>query len=169
MIIYKNSIIYFFRYLWLGLALVVILFILNKAIFTKRILVYNLDFYKPLSRDIVGWYPEQRISHDSGQSQETFRLLAEPVYLKVYSPTDFKSATLEGDMDAGTNEVNIGVRQKDGSWQFKPVEAASFSLDFDLSSASIKRNQLEFILSLPSMSSSSSVYLVNDWKIILKR
>jgi hypothetical protein len=169
MILGKNSIIYFFRYLWLAMALVVILFVLNKAIFTKRILVYNLDFYKPLSRDVVGWYPEQRISHDSDKSKETFRLLAEPVYLNVYSPIDFESMTLEGDMDAGGQEVNLGIRQKDGSWQFKSVEAASFSLDFDLSSASIKRNQLELILSLPNMTSTSSVYMINDWKIILKR
>ena len=151
----KKSIIYFFRYLCLALALAVIFFILSRAIFTGRTLLYNLDFSQSLSRDIVGWYPESRVAQVSSSTNSTLNILAEPIYLKIYSPVDFKTLTIEGGIDTGELGASLGLRQDDGSWSFKQIEGDSFLIDFDLANAKIKRNQLEIILSIYSVFSIS--------------
>ena len=165
----KKSIIYFFRYLCLALALAVIFFILSRAIFTGRTLIYNLDFSQSLSRDIVGWYPESRVAQVSSSTNSTLNILAEPIYLKIYSPVDFRTMTIQGDVNKQDKDIRLGLRQKDGSWFFHSIASNNFRLDFDLSNAQIKRNQLEIILSIPDLSADSNISLVNNWIITLSR
>ena len=161
----KNIIIQFFRYLWIAIGMAIILFILSQAIYTKRNLEYDLDFSKTVSRDIRGWYPEQRLNN-------IFELLAEPVYMKIYIPIDFDSLTVSGGISVQSeNNINIGMKQNDGSWDFQQLEIVDdyFSSIFDLDDAQIKNNQLEMILSIPNMTSSDKITLKNNWKLILIR
>ncbi|MCD4760926.1 hypothetical protein K8R42_03450 [bacterium] len=145
---------------------------------------YKLDFHQSLSRDIVGWYPESRISQASFLSIDGVGLVAEPVYMKIYSPIDFEIMTVEGSIDTrGQEDVKLGLKQTDGSWDFKQIKnkpstfieeskkvrGKDFSISFDLDQARVKRNQLELILSAPALSNTSSLGLVNNWQIILNR
>lgn len=169
----KSIIVRFFRYLWIAISVAVILFVLSQAIYTKRTLEYYLDFSKPVSKDIRGWYPEIRLSEVSIASQSgAFDLVAEPVYMKIYTPIDFKNMNINGGIfPHQEKDIRLGLRQTDGSWEFKNIviENFQFSSDFDLSNAQIRNNQLEIILSVPGMQNPSRVSLVNDWKIILSR
>ncbi|MDP2812117.1 MAG: hypothetical protein Q8O32_00275 [bacterium] len=165
----KKPIIYFFRYLCLALALALILFVLSQAVFTGRTLIYNLDFSQSLSRDIVGWYPESRVAQVSNSTNSTLNILAEPIYLKIYSPVDFKTLTISGQLHKNDQGANLGLRQKDASWFFQSIVSDDFRLDFDLSNAQIKRNQLEIILSIPDLNDDSNISLVNNWIITLSR
>jgi len=165
----KKLVIYFFRYLFLALAMALVLFILSRAIFTARTLSYNLDFNSALSQDIVGWYPESRVELVASSTQSALHILAEPIYLKIYSPVDFQTLTISGAVDKNNKDINIGLRQKDGSWFFQPITNNNFRLDFDLSQAQIKRNQLEIILAIPQLGKDSGVSLVNNWTITLNR
>ncbi|MFA6307565.1 MAG: hypothetical protein WCS88_00030 [Patescibacteria group bacterium] len=161
----KNIIIQFFRYLWVAIGIVIILFILSQAIYTKRNLEYNLDFSKTITKDIKSWYPEQRLNN-------VFELLAEPVYMKIYTPIDFERLTVSGGIfSPAENDIKLGIKQNDGSWDFQQIEIVDdyFSNVFDLTNAQIKNNQLEMILSIPNMTSSARISLKNNWKLILSR
>lgn len=169
----NTIIIQFFRYLWIAIGLAVILFVLSQAVFTKRVLHYNLDFSQGISRNIRGWYPESRISSVSVSSvSDSFDLVGEPAYMKIYTPIQFKNLNINGDIWPHQEEdIRLGLRQDDGSWEFKQLEIIDnfFSIDFDLNTAQIKNNQLEIILSVPNMVNPSRVSLANNWKITLSR
>src|SRR3989339_671182 len=110
MTINKNIIIHFFHYLWLTLGLVIVFFVISQGIYTKRSLEYNLDFSKPLTKNIVGWYPENRIANFSEDSiGTTFNLRGEPVYMKIYTPIDFSQLTISGGIYTNSsNNINLG-------------------------------------------------------------
>lgn len=167
----QKLIIKVFRYIWLAGALFLILFILHKGIYTKRDLVYDLDFSQSLTRDIRGWYPESRFTRSSSSSiRDAYDVIGEPLYMKIYVPVDFDLMTVTGsfyfDNDA---TVRLGLKQKDGSWQWQDIKDKDFSLSFDLKNAQTKNNQLEIILSLPEISDVSVASLVNNWQITLSR
>ena len=169
----KKIIIQFFRYLWIAIGLFIILFILNQALYTKRSLEYNLNFSESLSRDIRGWYPVQRISGTSIASvSNAVDVIAEPVYMKVYTPIKFKEMTIQGGILSHQEEdIRLGLKQKDGSWDFKQLEIVDnyFFISFDMLNAQTKNNYLEIILAIPNMSSPSRISIVDDWQIILNR
>lgn len=169
----KLIIIRFFRYLWIAIALLVVFFILSQAIYTKRTLEYYLDFSKSISQNIRGWYPEDRLTDVSIAAQSgAVDLIGEPVYMKVYTPIDFENINISGGIfPHQQGDLRLGIRQNDGTWEFKNIviEDFYFSLDFDLSNAQVRNNQLEIILAVPGMQSPSRVSLANDWKIILSR
>ena len=173
MAINKNIIIHFFHYFWIALGLGLILFIISQAIYTKRSLEYMLDFSQPLTQNIVGWQPENRVVNlSSGSLDNVFSLAGEPVYMKIYIPIDFSQLTISGGIyTSGSSNINLGLRQKDGSWKFKKVDLfdQSFSSTFDLAGAQTKNNQLEIILSVPDLNNTSTVSLVNNWSVILSR
>ena len=169
----KKIIIQFFHYLWLAMAIVVILFVFSQAFYTKRSLEYHLNFAEAISKDIRGWYPSQRISDLSITSLDnTFDIIVEPVYMKVYTPIGFENITIQGGIYPQQEEdIRLGLKQVDGSWDFKKIEINDFYFftSFDLTNAQVKNNQLEIILSIPNMTSPSRVSLENNWQIILSR
>ncbi len=168
----QKIIVRIWRYFWLAAGLLVVLFVLSRAIYTQRNLLYQPDFTKSITANIRGWYPESRLSAISSASVAAVDLIAEPVYLKVYSPVDFEIMTIEGSIYpylADDKEIKLGLRQSDGSWDFKNIVNQDFSLSFDLSQAQIKSNQLELILSIPDMSTGDRISLANNWQIILSR
>ena len=173
MTINKNIIIHFFHYLWLTLGLVIVFFVISQGIYTKRSLEYNLDFSKPLTKNIVGWYPENRIANFSEDSiGTTFNLRGEPVYMKIYTPIDFSQLTISGGIYTNSsNNINLGLRQQDGSWEFQKIDLFdnNFSSHYDLASAQTKYNQLEIILSAPDLNNTSTISLLNNWSITLNR
>jgi hypothetical protein len=167
----KNIIIQFFRYLWIAIAIVIIFFILNQAFYTKRTLEYNLNFSESISKDIRGWYPEQRLTNLSISSiAYAYDVVAEPLYMKVYIPIDFETMNIQGSLQAHKmDDIRLGLKQIDGSWNYKQVPSNDFDLDFDLTNAQIINNQLEIILSIPGLASPDRVSLMNNWRIILSR
>lgn len=169
MTVNKDIIIDFFRYLWIVLGVAVLLFVLSQAIYTERVLEYDLDFSRSLSRDIRGWYPDSRIKNETG---DNFQIVGEPVYMKIYIPVNFLKMQISGSLYLNNiKDVNLGLRQKDGSWKFRKLDLIdnNFFVDFDLINAQTKNNQLELILSIPDLSDSADVSLINNWKIILTR
>jgi len=164
----KEVIIKFFRYLWVFLALILILYIISQAFYTKRSLQYNLDFSRAVTKDITGWYPESRLALSAG----SYEILAEPLYMKIYSPVNFNDLTISGGIESQLSEdIRIGLRQNDGSWDFQNINITDgiFSNTFYLENAQLKNNQLEIILSIPSLENKDSLLLVNNWKIVLNR
>lgn len=160
----RKNILRIWRYGWMIVGLVLIIFVLSKGIITSRSVTYQLDFRETIGPDITGWYPEKR-THFEGDS---LQLLAEPIYMKVYSPIDFEHLSLDGQMYPVDKNIRLGLKQKDGSWQYQNIDSEYFSLNFDLSEALVRRNQLEFILSVPDMAT-STISLKNNWRLILAR
>lgn len=169
----KKIIIQFFRYLWIAIGVIIIFFVLSQAFYTKRSLEYNLNFSESNTQNIRGWYPEIRISDVSITSvNNTFDIIAEPLYMKVYTPINFERLTIQGGILPHQEEdIRLGLKQTDGSWDFKKIEVIDFyfSTSFDMANAQIKNNQLEIILSIPNMTSPARVSLVDNWQVILSR
>jgi len=169
----KSIIIQFFRYLWIALGLALILFVVSQSLYTKRSLEYNLNFSETNTKDIRGWYPEQRIRGSSSVGvNNTFNIIGEPLYMKVYTPINFEVMDISGGILSSKEEdIRIGLKQDDGSCDFKKLEIIdnNFNTSFALEDAQVRNNQLEVILSMPSITSSSSVRLVDNWKIVLSR
>lgn len=160
----QTTILKAWRYILLVASLVVIIFILSGAIITERTIVYELNFQKTIGPDVTGWYPESRTSF----SENSLLLLAEPIYLKVYSPIDFDRLSIEGQLYPVDKTIRLGLKQTDGSWQYQEINSEYFALNFDLKNVKARRNQLEFILSVPDLAT-STISLKNNWRLILER
>lgn len=147
------------------IALGVVFYIISQNIVVARELTYNLDFKNSISPDITGWYPESRTIFDTANSQ--LQILAEPVYLQAYVPWRGQAVSVKGSLSEYQPGLRLGLRQKDGSWQFAEILSADFELSFDMSSLQIKQNKIEVILSAPDLS--QPLMLENNWQITLSR
>lgn len=167
MFITRSAIIKVWRYLWLLAALALLGYIFNQGIVTGRLWEYSLDFSRPLSRDIYGWYPEQRTRFDV--VNDRLIILAEPLYLQVYSPLKFDLLTVEGSLNYEGENIKLGLKQQDGTWQFKDISSSDFSLTWILDQAQFRRNKIEMILAISDLQSTSTVYLMNNWHLKFSR
>lgn len=154
-----------FRYIWLIIALAILLYVLTQGIYTQRTLVYQPDFSQSITKDITGWYPEVRGNFEKGR----FNILSEPLYLKLYMPIDFDTLTVEGSLDYTDETIRLGLRQVDGQWDWQDIQSQNFSLTYNLKNVQVKSNQVEIILSIPDLSATSSVALDNNWKFSFER
>lgn len=157
---------YLFRSLWIILASGLIIYVLSQNVFTKRSLLYNLDFSKNISRDINGWYPSSRVEWQAGD--QLLRVKAQPIYLRAYLPVDFNTLTVKGSHFASTT-LRLGLKQADGTWFYKDVPSGDFILSFGLNQAKLQRRSLELSLSAPDLETDTSLYLVNNWQLLLER
>jgi len=132
-----------------------------------RILEYRSDWGQNVNPNFIGWYPEARVSYPEDSS--ALQVRAEPLYLQVYEPVDFPRLAISGSVRTSGENINLGLRQQDGSWQWQVVSAENFNLTFDLSQASRQRNKLEFILSVPDLQATSTLWLADDWQFIFSR
>lgn len=148
------------RNIWLILALGLVLFVVAKSVYTARELVYNVDFTHPVSRDSEGWYPESRISFSPGA--ENIELLSEPVYLKLYVPIAYQRLIVTGNINRGETPISLGVRQRDGQWDYQTIERDDFILEYDIKLAMRRQNKMEFILSIPEMQ--DKIGMANNWE-----
>ena len=160
----QRIIVYIFRTLWIILALSLVFYVISQNVYTKRSLLYNLDFSKSISRDINGWYPTSRTSY----LPANLTLKAQPVYLRVYLPIDFNTLTVKGSLSTDTI-VRLGLKQNDGSWFYKDISSGDFVLSYSLEQAKLYRRSLELILSAPELNTSSTVSLLNNWQLLLER
>jgi hypothetical protein len=167
----KDIFIRFFLYLWISAAVFVILFILSQAFYTKRTLEHYLDFSESVSQDINGWYPTQRLSNISVSSiANAYDVIAEPVYMKIYTPIDFEIMNIAGSIQPHKLEdIKLGLKQEDNSWDYQQIVNNDFDLNFDLAEAQVINNQLEIILSIPGLNNPDRVSLINNWQIKLSR
>jgi len=167
MFIKQMTMIRVWRYFWLSAALVFVVYLLSRGVFTGRLWEYNLDFRQPISRDIYGWYPEQRTDFDL--VNDRLNILGEPLYMQVYIPIKFDILTIEGGIDYAGGNIKLGLKQQDGSWQFKDISSSDFSLSWTLDNAQIKRNKIEMILSISDLHPTSTLYLMNNWHLKFSR
>lgn len=159
----KRLIILILRDLWLLLAAMVIIYIISQNVIMQRTITYSPDWQQSITPNVTGWYPEIRANYASG----AMRVLAEPLYLQLYLPDDFQWLKVNGEV-ADTGELlRLGLRQKDGSWQWQEISEPNFTFDYYLANAQVKGSKLEMILSVPYLQASSSVALSNNWKFIL--
>jgi hypothetical protein len=160
MLLDTNKLIHLFRYFWWLLALACCLYVLNANILRARNLNYQFDLSTSLNRDWY-FYPSERTSYqENDQTGDKFlSVLAEPLYLQVYLPVKFEQAQLAGYWSLSGQDLDIGLKQQDSSWQWQKVTDDNFSLTFDLAQASTKNNKLEFIFSLPNLSESVEAQL----------
>lgn len=158
--------VYIFRSLWIIMSLGLIFYVLSQNVYTKRSLLYNLDFSKNITRDINGWYPSSRLLWQD--QEQLLHLKAQPIYLRVYLPVNFNTLTVKG-----TTETNVplkmGLKQQDGSWFYKDIPKGDFVLSYSLEQAQMYRRSLEFIISAPELNSSSTIVFTNNWKLLLER
>lgn len=169
----KIKLVMILRYLWLSIALIIVVSLIFDAMSVKKTLLYQLDFHQGISKDITGWYPESRIAQSSSVSIDAVDLVAEPVYLKVYAPNKFSSMSVTGsfyiDESLGEQDIRLGIRQEDNSWEFKQISVNDFLLTFDLAKAKKSKNQFELILSISSLTSEQRIALINNWQIKFQR
>lgn len=163
----KISIVLFFRVLWVTLAVIVLLLLVSKNIYTARLLVYDLDFSDSSTRDYRGWYPETRAIYQPISDQ--LAVIGQPVYLKVYLPTQFDTMAVKTSSLLGSSTARLGLKQKDESWFYKDIDQADWSANFDLSQAKIYRNQIELMISVPDLAVGQSIYLNNNWRLEFKK
>ncbi|PLX26124.1 hypothetical protein C0580_00480 [Candidatus Parcubacteria bacterium] len=165
----KIKLVILLRYLWLSIALFVVASLVFDAMSVKKTLIYELDFHQSISRDTAGWYPESRIAQSSFMSIDAVDLVAEPVYFKVYAPNDFSTMSITGsfytDESLGEQDIRLGIKKEDGSWEFQQISSNDFILNFDLAQARKNKNQFELILSVPSLPSGQKIALINNWQI----
>ncbi len=168
MTIKKNSFSKILSYIWWLAGLIIILFIISQNIITERVINYQLDLADSITPDLTGWYPEVRLAYNPSIDQA--QILNEPLYLQVYRPVDFETLSIEGSVIFIDEEIKIGLKQTDNSWQWQDIPSQDFLLQFDLDNAKITRNKLELILSIPDLhNNTSTVDLLNNWQIILQR
>ncbi len=167
MLIRRLVIIKIWRYLWLAAALALIGYVLSRGIVTSRLWEYKLDWRRPISHDIYGWYPEQRTQFDV--VNDRLEVLGEPLYLQVYSPVKFNLLTIEGSLDYSGENIKLGLKQQDGSWQFKDIGSSDFSLSWILDKVQVRRNKIEMILSISDLRPTSTIYLMNNWHLKFSR
>ena len=160
----KYSLFKCFHYLWIILAILLIIYIISQNIVIQREIVYKLDFNKSITKDIRIWYPKSR----TVVINDDLHILGEPLYLKIYSPVQFNSLIIKGEIDFKEENIKIGLKQKDQSYLYKDINNKDISLSFDLSNALLIGNKLELILSLPDLKKVSNINLRN-WEIILRR
>jgi hypothetical protein len=156
-----------FRSIWLIVAAAIVLYIIGQAIVTDREIVYQIDNTDSITRDITGWYPEQRTIFL--EEEHSLQLRSEPLYMQVYTPIDFKTLKVAGDIYFKSETVRLGLKQEDGSWEYRDVTSENFMFEYDLSQAQVKKNKLELILSVPDLTATSTVTLSNNWILSLER
>lgn len=157
-----------FKHIWLIIAFSLLVYILSSSIITKRTLVYDIDFNNILTKDIYGFYPEIRTVFL--QDSKELEVREEPLYLKLYLPIKFDTLTIKGDLELFSEEILLGLKEKDNSWYFQNIREESFSLEYNLDNALVKNNKLELILSIPDLNNSTStIKLYNNWQLILNR
>ncbi len=164
----KILIIKIFKHIWWLIAFSIIIYILSSNIVTKRTLEYSIDFNNTLTKDIHGFYPEVRTMFL--QESNKLEIRSEPLYLKLYTPINFEVLTVKGSLEPFTENITLGLKQKDGSWYYQNIAYEDFSLDYILDEALVKNNKLELILSIPNLNNSTStIRLHNNWQLILNR
>lgn len=159
------SIIIIFRWLWIILACLLVLFIISKNIYTARTLTYNLDFAHSLNQNYRGWYPETRAVFDDN----VLLITGQPIYLKVYLPAKFDTMSIVGSWSTASTTVKLGLKQEDDTWFYKDMDLQDWSANFSLQGAKIYRNQIELIISIPDYQSDQMLYLDNNWQLVFKR
>ncbi len=163
----KISIILIFRALWIILAMVLLLFIVSRNIYTARTLHYQIDFEDSSSPNYRGWYPESRLNYDL--DEQRLYILGEPVYMKVYVPTRFDTMSISGSWSMASSTVRLGMKQIDDSWFYKDIDQEHWSANFDLQQTKIYRNQIELMISIPDYQSGQEIYLDNNWQVEFKK
>ncbi|KKP89867.1 MAG: hypothetical protein UR94_C0033G0019 [Parcubacteria group bacterium GW2011_GWA2_36_10] len=150
----------YFFYLWLVLAIGLLFFLLNQNIKLGSRWSYDLDLSQANTRDWYGPYPETRTTYI--EDTKYLQVLAEPLYWQIYLPKKYKAVLWRSKIiNINQQPVSIGLKQKDGSWEMQEVEAEQFTLEFSLKNALIKNNRLEFIMSLPEISSDKQIFIEN--------
>lgn len=168
MTIKRKSFVRILRYIWWLAGLIVILFIISQSIITERIINYQVDLSDSIRPDLTGWYPESRLAYNPSLDQA--QLLAEPLYLQIYRPVDFDTLSIEGSINFEGQNIRLGLKQKDNSWQWQNIPSHDFLIQFDLDNAKSYRNKLELILSMPDLhNTTSTVDILNNWQIVLQR
>lgn len=149
----------YFFYFWLFLAIILLFFLLNQNIKLGDKWSYNLDLSQVNTKDWYGAYPETRTTYIK---DKYLQVLAEPLYWQIYLPKKYKTVLWRAKI-INTNQqaVSIGLKQKDGSWEMQSVTSEQFSLEFALKNALIKNNRLEFIMSLPEISTDKQIFIEN--------
>lgn len=161
----SNKVVLIFRVVFRVLALVLLVYLWSQNNITSKELVYQLDWRDSISPNVRGWYPVERTRYQ----EDELVLVSEPLYLQVYHPDDFTQMQVRGNVESASTTLRLGLKQKDGQWLWNDLANGSNDLNFDLQTAAIKQNKLEFILSIPDLTSTSSVALVNDWQIKFSR
>jgi hypothetical protein len=151
----------FFRYLWLLLAIAAIVFIINKNVINTQQIIYQIDLSRAMTTEIEGPYPQTRVLYD-GQ----LNVLAEPLYLQAYLPGNFTDLTVTGDLVLGEQILDLGLKQMDGTWQWKKIASENFSVNFYLADVYLQRKKMQLIFSLPNLNNQDEVKIKN-LKLIL--
>lgn len=150
----------YFFYFWLSLAIVLLFFILNQNIKLGDKWSYDLDLSQAMHRDWYGPYPETRTMYI--EKSNYLQVLAEPLYWQLYLPKKYKTLILRAKI-INTNQqpISIGLKQKDDAWEMKELRDEQSALEFSLKNAKIKNNRLEFIMSLPEISTDKQIFIEN--------
>ena len=122
-------------------------------------MVYQVDLSQGITRNIEGPYPETRVYYD--KSAQQLQILAEPLYLQAYLPSSFDQLLVSGSIILGEQILSLGLKQDNGSWQWKEVSNGDFGVSFALDNVYLRRNKLELIFSLPNLAEPNQVQLQN--------
>jgi hypothetical protein len=155
----RDKIYLVFRYLWLALALSVIIYIINANLILGPNLVYQVDLSQGITRNIEGPYPSTRVHYDDVRQE--LQVLAEPLYLQAYVPGSFDQLLVTGQVVLGEQVLSLGLKQADGTWQWQDMSNGEFGVVFSLDDVYLRRNKLELIFSLPNLAEPNQVQLQN--------
>ena len=155
-----------FRYLFLVLALIIVVYVFQKNLVLSRELVYQVDFSQAITQNIEGPYPSQRTIYNP--NQDSLQILAEPLYLKIYSPIEFNNLKVIGQIESAEKNLQIGLKQSDSSWTWQTIEPGNFAVDFSLAQAKLVAKKLELIFAFPDLAAGDQIQL-NNLQLILQR
>lgn len=161
----NDKVIKVFRYFWVLASLILIFYLIQQNLVLTKEVNYQVDLSKSFSQNIEGLYPVNRVEY---QSDNSLAILAEPLYLQVYSPDEFKQLLIAGNITLADKIGRIGLLQQDNTWLWEDINNGDFNISFDLNQALIDRNKLQLIFSFPDLSPSVNITL-NKLEINLQR
>jgi hypothetical protein len=162
----------FLRFGILALFTAFFIFLLAQKFVPAGELTYETDF-QHASSFIEGPFPVGRVTKEIIRERAFPRILAEPVYFRVYTPQPFSKAKVtlryrlpEGQLAKFGLKLNVG----DFSFFMEDLESSNDSfvekeMHFDLKNAWRKRNKIQLIVSVPGVESAENKLIIDKVQI----
>lgn len=148
----------FWRISWLVLLAILIGWLLWQALAPLGQLIYHSDFSKE-NYFIEKLLPAERV-------KEERIIIAEPVYIAVFTTRPFDKANLIINFSQPTPALAIGLERDKANWRydFRAVKEGTMSanLEFNLRLGERRRGQYTFIISAPNLAQQNRPLIIKD-------
>jgi hypothetical protein len=159
------------KWLLLTLFVALLVFLFWQKFTPAGKIVYSHDLSYQ-GKFVFGFYPVSRIV----QSSDWQKVVGEPVYFDVYSPRQFKKATVSLRYFNNTGlEAKFGLKLNVNDWSFYMIKMnapqdkfVEQEFEFDLSQAERKDNKIRFVIAVPGIDKANGDLLIDNAQVKFK-